>query len=72
MSKFEPRHYTLNIEQVSDHLEVTIPELDVTVETAPGATSQDDAFEAAHAAIEQAMLKRDAPRTPAPVVADRA
>jgi hypothetical protein len=66
MKRFEPRNYTLNIEQVGDHLQVTIPELDVTIETAPGKLSDGDAFDAAHLCIEQAMLKRDAPGTPAP------
>jgi ribosome-associated translation inhibitor RaiA len=71
MKKFEPRHYTLNIEPKGDHLEVTIPELGVTIETKPGQTSDGDAFDAAHDCIERAVLKRDAQYTPAPVAQSR-
>ena len=72
MKKFEPRHYTLNIVPTGDHLEVTIPELAVTVETEPGHTSDGDAFDAAHLAIEHAAIKRDAPGTRAPVAQSHA
>lgn len=44
-------NYTLQLQTVGDHLQVYIPELDLTVETAPGKTSYDDALDAAHVAI---------------------
>lgn len=47
----------LQLKAVGDHLEVTIPELGITVETAPGKMSQDDAFDVAHAAIDAWMLE---------------
>jgi hypothetical protein len=43
--------YTLNIEQIGDHLEVHIPELEITIETAPGKTERGDALDVAHNAI---------------------
>lgn len=49
--------YTIQLEAVGDHLQVTIPELGITVETAPGKTSRDDAFDVAHAAIDTWMLE---------------
>jgi len=49
--------YTLQLKAVGDHLEVTIPELGITVSTEPGKTSQDDAFDVAHAAIDAWMLQ---------------
>jgi hypothetical protein len=51
------KHYTLQLKAVGDHLEVTIPELGITVSTEPGKTSQDDAFDVAHAAIDAWMLQ---------------
>jgi hypothetical protein len=45
--------YTLQLNRVGDHLEVHIPELDITVTTAPGETSRNAAFDAAHLAIER-------------------
>jgi hypothetical protein len=72
MKRFEPRHYTLNIEPIGDHLRVSIPELDTIVETEPGHTSDSDAFDAAHLAIEQAILKRDAQSAHAATASDRA
>jgi hypothetical protein len=48
--------YTLQLKQVGDHLEVFIPELNVTVSTEPGKTSRDDALDVAHQAIEEYHL----------------
>ncbi len=49
--------YTLQLKAVGDHLEVTIPELGITVSTEPGKTSRDDAFDVAHAAIDTWLLE---------------
>jgi hypothetical protein len=43
--------YTLQLSEVGDHLQVHILELDITVETAPGKTSYDDAYDVAQQAI---------------------
>jgi len=43
--------YTIDIESVGDHLRVTIPELGIVLETAPGETGRDDAERVALAAI---------------------
>src|SRR5258708_28365421 len=48
--------YTLNIEPVGDRLRVTIPELGVTVETAPGEIARDDAIEAGNRGITDHLL----------------
>ncbi len=53
--------YTLNIEPVGDRLRVTIPELGVTVETAPGELARDDAIEAGTRAITEHLLARKKP-----------
>jgi hypothetical protein len=45
------RTFTFNIEPIGDHLQVHIPELDITVETAPGETSRDAATLAGTRAI---------------------
>jgi hypothetical protein len=45
--------YTISIAQIGNSLQVHIPELDITVWTAPGKLSRDDALDVAHAAIEQ-------------------
>lgn len=50
--------YTLNIEPVGDHLRVCIPELDITIETAPGEIKRDQAVDAAHRAITQYMMEQ--------------
>ena len=50
--------YTLQLKAVSDHLEVYIPELDITVETQPGETSYDAALSLAHDAIVEYHLKQ--------------
>jgi hypothetical protein len=41
-----------------DHLQVTIPELGITVETAPGEIKRDDAERVALAAISDYQLKQ--------------
>jgi hypothetical protein len=53
MKKFEPRTYHFDIKEVGDHLQVFIPELDLTVETEPGKVSHQDALDALHLAVEQ-------------------
>jgi hypothetical protein len=55
--------YTLQVKEVGDHLEVHIPELNITVSTQPGKTSRDDAFDVAHAAIDAWMLERHSDET---------
>lgn len=50
--------YTLNIEPVGDHLQVFIPELDITVETASGEIKLSDAEEAGLRAITAELIKR--------------
>ncbi len=53
--------YTLQLKSVGDHLEVTIPELNITVSTRPGKTSRDDALDvAAQAIIEYHLKQREA------------
>ena len=42
---------TIDIEPIGDHLRVTIPELGIVLETAPGETRRDDAERVALAAI---------------------
>jgi hypothetical protein len=43
--------YTIDIQSVGDHLQVTIPEIEVTISTAPGETRREDAERVALAAI---------------------
>jgi hypothetical protein len=43
--------YTIDIVPVGDHLQVTIPELNITVETAPGEVRREHAERIALAAI---------------------
>jgi hypothetical protein len=50
--------YTIKQKQVGDHLEVTIVELGVTVETKPGKTSYDDALDLAHDVIVEHQTKQ--------------
>jgi hypothetical protein len=45
--------YTIDIQPVGDHLQVTIPEIGVTVETASGEVRLEDAERVALAAISQ-------------------
>ncbi len=47
--------YTLNIEPVGNHLEVTIPEIGVTVATT--GTSRNEAIDAAHRAIKEHVMQ---------------
>ncbi len=51
------KKYTLNIEPVGDHLEVTIPEIGVTVATA-GTTQREAEDAGMRAIIEHNMQKR--------------
>jgi hypothetical protein len=50
--------YTIQISPDGDHLQVTIPELGITVETAPGEIKRDDAERVALAAISDYQLKQ--------------
>jgi hypothetical protein len=50
--------YTNKHKQVGDHLEVTIQELGITVETEPGKTSRDDALDVAYLEIERWHLAK--------------
>jgi hypothetical protein len=50
--------YTLQLKSVGDHLEVTIPELNITVSTEPGQTSRDAALDVASEAIIEYHLKQ--------------
>ena len=50
--------YTLQLKAVGDHLEVYIPELDITAETQPGETSYDAALSLAHDAVVEYHLKQ--------------
>ena len=54
----ENETYTLNIEPIGDHLQVTIPELSLIIETAPGEIKRDDAVDAAHRAITAYRMKQ--------------
>ena len=45
--------FTIDIQPVGDHLQVHIPEIGVTVETAPGEVRREDAERIALAAISQ-------------------
>ena len=57
MKKLYPQDFTLNIKEVGDHLEVHIPELNITVSTAPGKTTHSDVLNVAHTAIEQHVMQ---------------
>jgi hypothetical protein len=43
--------YTIDVVPIGDHLQVTIPELGIVLETAPGKIKRDDATEVALSAI---------------------
>ena len=51
--------YTIDIQPVGDHLQVTIPELGIVVETDPGYNKRDDAERVALTAISDYHLKQD-------------
>ena len=53
MSINHPTNYTIDFAPVGDHLQVTIPEIGVTLETAPGELRLEDAERVALAAISQ-------------------
>ncbi len=55
--KNEPTTFTLNISPVEDHLEVFIPELNITVSTLPGQVKRDDAVDLALARISEYQQK---------------
>jgi hypothetical protein len=50
--------YTIQLKAVGDHLEVYIPELDITVETQPGETSYNAALNVAHDTVVDYYLKQ--------------
>ncbi len=50
--------YTIELKEISDHLEVYIPELDIKLETPPGETSYDFALNLANDAIIEYHLKQ--------------
>jgi len=54
----ETETFTISIIPVGDHLEVTVPEIGVTIETGPGETRRDEAVDAAHRAINEYLLKQ--------------
>ena len=51
MSNNPTTTYTIDYQLVEDHLQVTIPEIGVTVETAPGEIKREDAERVGLAAI---------------------
>jgi hypothetical protein len=51
MSNNSTTNYTIDFVPVGDHLQVTIPEIGITVETGPGETRRDDVERVALAAI---------------------
>ncbi len=51
--------YTIDIVPVGDHLQVTIPELGMVLETAPGKIKRVDALEMALSAISTWQQKQD-------------
>jgi hypothetical protein len=51
--------YAIDIQPVGDHLQVTIPELGIVVETAPGKIKRDDALDLALSAISEWQQKQD-------------
>lgn len=53
----EPITFTLNISPVGDHLEIFIPELNITVSTLPGQVKRDDAVDLALARIAEYQQK---------------
>jgi hypothetical protein len=50
-SNQKPTTYTIDYQLVGDHLQVTIPELGIVLETAPGKIKRDDATSVAMSAI---------------------
>ncbi len=52
----ETEKYTIHMQRVGDHLQVTISEIGVTVETAPGKIDLADAERAATRAISEYVL----------------
>ena len=52
----ETEKYTIHIQPVGDHLQVTISEIGITVETAPGKIKREDAERAATRAISEYVL----------------
>ena len=50
--------YTIQWKPVGDHVEVTIPELGITVSTQPGEASRDTALDVAHHTIIAHLMER--------------
>ena len=51
--------FTIDIEPIGDHLQVTIPDLGIVLETAPGKIKRDDAVDLALSAISEYLRKQD-------------
>ena len=51
--------YAIDIQPVGDHLQVSIPDLGIVLETAPGKIKRDDAVDLALSAISEYLRKQD-------------
>ena len=51
MSTNQNPTYNIDIEPIGDHLQVSVPELGIVLETAPGKIKRDDAVDLALSAI---------------------
>ena len=51
--------YTIDIQPIGDHLQVSIPDLGIVLETKPGQMKRDDAVEIALSAISEYLRKQD-------------
>jgi hypothetical protein len=51
--------YAIDIQPVGDHLQVSIPDLGIELETKPGQMKRDDALEMALSAISEYLRKQD-------------
>jgi hypothetical protein len=54
-----PTTYTIDFQPVGDHLQVSIPDLGIVLETAPGKIKRDDAVDLALSAISEYLRKQD-------------
>jgi len=51
--------YTIDIQPIGDHLQVTIPDFEIVLETKPGQMKRDDAVDLALSAISEYLRKQD-------------
>ena len=51
--------YAIDIQPVGDHLKVTIPDLGIVLEAAPGKVKRDDTVDLALSAISKCQQKQD-------------